>query len=316
MPVQNRGDSMLSTREAYGFALASLGGDHDFYVLDADLAKATMTSVFREKFPERHFDMGIAEANMMGYAAGLASCGVPVFASSFAAFAAGRAYDQIRNGIAYPGLNVKIVATHGGVMIGQDGGSHQCVEDLALMRTIPGMVVLHPSDEVSTFACVEAALHWQGPVYLRLGRFASPVLYGKEEKFSIGGSKVLRIGDDAVVFAAGTIITEALEAAERLERRGIHTAVVDLYSVSPIDAQTVLYWAGRTGRFVTLEDHNIQAGLGSAVCEVLAEKLPTRGKRLGVRLKFGQSGAPEDLKRMYQIDAESVENAVTELMRA
>lgn len=305
---------MISTREAFGCSLATLGEQYDFYVLDADLAKATMTIEFKKQFPERHIDMGIAEANMMGYAAGLASCGIPVFASSFAAFAAGRAYDQVRNGIVYPRLNVKIGATHGGVMIGADGGSHQCIEDLALIRVIPGMVVLHPSDEISTFACVKESLFYDGPVYMRFGRFATPTIYEQNEEFPIGGSKVIRDGDDAVLFSAGTIIHEALTASKRLGEEGIHLAVVDLYSVSPIDSETIIKYAKRTKKVVTLEDHSINGGLGGAVCEVLAETYPVRVKRLGIQGKFGQSGTPDELKKIYGIDADTIIFSVKEMM--
>ncbi len=302
---------MLSTREAYGLALAEFGGQYDFYVLDADLAKATQTIKFKEKYPERFLDMGIAESNMMNFAAGMSACGTPVFASTFAAFAAGRAYDQIRNGIAYPNCNVKIGATHGGVLIGADGGSHQCIEDISLMRTIPNMTVLSPCDTEETFACVRAALEWEGPVYLRFGRLGTPDIYEKGAlKFEIGKGQVVLDGGDAAIIAVGDMVFKSLEAAGRLRAAGIHAAVIDMASIKPIDADLVCTYARKTGCVVTAEDHNVMGGLGGAVAEVLAGACPTPMEFVGVKDQFGRSGAPQELAMLYGLTVEAIEEAV------
>lgn len=302
---------MLSTREAYGLALCEYGEKYDFYVLDADLAKATQTIKFKEKYPERFFDMGIAESNMMNFAAGMSSCGTTVFASTFAAFAAGRAYDQIRNGIAYPNCNVKIGATHGGVLIGADGGSHQCIEDMALMRTIPNMTVLCPCDTEETFACVRAALEKDGPVYLRFGRVGTPDIYEKGElEFEIGKGQVVRDGMDATIIAVGDMVFRGLEAAKILEREGICTAVIDMASIKPIDSDLVCRYAQKTGCIVTAEDHNVVGGLGGAVAEVLAKECPTPMEFVGVQDQFGRSGTPGELEKFYDLTAEAIAVAV------
>ena len=298
---------MLSTREAYGLALADLGERYDFYVLDADLSKATQTIQFAKKYPERFLDMGIAEGNMMDFAAGMSTCGVPVVASTFAAFAAGRAYDQIRNGIAYPNCNVKIGATHGGVLIGADGGSHQCIEDLALMRAIPNMVVLCPCDEEETYACVRAALEYQGPVYLRFGRMASPAVYeaGKAD-FTIGKGTLVRDGSDVTLIAVGDMVSRSLEAAAALSAAGISAAVVDMASVKPIDAELIAACAKKTGCIVTAEDHNVLGGLGGAVSEVLAKTCPVPVEFVGIQDCFGRSGSPAELAKHYGLTAERI----------
>lgn len=301
---------MLSTREAYGLALAELGEDHDFYVLDADLSKATQTIQFANKYPERFLDMGIAEANMVGFAAGMSTCGVPVVASTFAAFAAGRAYDQIRNSVAYPNCNVKIGATHGGVLIGADGGSHQCIEDIALMRAIPNMVVLSPCDPAETYSCVKAALEYVGPVYLRFGRLGSPDVYKERPEFKIGKGTVVRDGEDVTIVAIGDMVARSLEAAEMLEKEGIKAAVIDMASVKPIDEELLIEYAKKTGKVITAEDHNIMGGLGGAVSEVLSRKCPTPMEMVGIKDIFGQSGSPADLAEYYGLTPKAICDAV------
>lgn len=297
---------MLSTREAYGAALVEEGRKRYFYVLDADLSKATQTVHFAKQFPHRFFDVGIAEANMMGVAAGLSTCGIPVVVSTFAAFAAGRAYDQVRNGIAYPNCNVKIGATHGGVLIGADGGSHQCIEDLALMRVIPNMVVLCPCDELQTKACVEAALAHYGPVYLRCGRAETEPVFERSVDFQIGKGTVLRDGVDVTVVAVGAMVARAIAAAKVLETEGIHAAVLDMASVKPIDRELLRAYAKKTGRIVTAEDHNVVGGLGSAVCEALAGECPVPVAMVGMNDCFGRSGSPAELARHYGLTVEHI----------
>lgn len=297
---------MLSTREAYGLALAALGEQYDFYVLDADLSKATQTVQFAKKFPDRFLNMGIAEGNMMNFAAGMSSCGKPVFASTFAAFAAGRAYDQIRNGIVYPNCNVKIGATHGGVLIGADGGSHQCVEDLALMRAIPGMVVLCPCDTMDTNACVEAALKYEGPVYLRFGRLPSPDVYAEPVSFEIGKGDVIRDGTDVTLIAVGDMVARCVQAAESLAAEGICAAVINMASVKPIDAALICRYAEKTGCIVTAEDHNVKGGLGGAVAEVLAASKPVPVEFVGIQDVFGRSGEPSELAEVYGLTGETI----------
>lgn len=301
---------MLSTREAYGLALAEFGGQYDFYVLDADLAKATQTIKFKEKYPDRFMDMGIAESNMMNFAAGLSTCGVPVFTSTFAAFAAGRAYDQIRNGIAYPNCNVKIGATHGGVLIGADGGSHQCIEDISLMRTIPNMTVLCPCDVEETFACVKAALEKEGPVYLRFGRLGTPDVYEKGTlDFEIGKGQIVLDGADVAIIAVGDMVYRSVEAAKLLEEEGISAAVIDMASVKPIDTELILTYAEKTGAVVTAEDHNVLGGLGGAVAEVLSKDCPTPMEFIGIQDQFGQSGLPGELEKIYGLNIEAIAEA-------
>lgn len=306
----------LSTREAYGDALAVLAQEKEFVVLDADLSKATQTVRFASQFPERFFNIGISEGDMMTTAAGIAATGECVFASTFAMFAAGRAYEQIRNSIAYPGLNVKIGATHGGVLIGEDGASHQCIEDISLMRTIPGMTVLVPCDEASVRAAVRAAAEMDGPVYLRFGRTSSPPVYTSGmADFTIGKGNVLRDGEDVTIIAIGDMVYEAVRAARDLAADGITAAVIDMASVKPIDKDLILNYAGKTGKIVTAEDHNIIGGLGSAVAEVLAEENTGAALyRVGVRDEFGGSGKRTDLQEHFGLNAVGITAAVRQLI--
>lgn len=307
---------MKAIRDSYAEALVELGAQYDFYVMDADLAKATKTATFQQAYPDRFIDMGIAEANMYGYAAGISTCGVPVFASTFASFSAGRAYDQIRNSIAYPHNHVIIAATHGGILIGADGGSHQCVEDLALMRAIPQMTVLCPCDDAETRACVRAALlHRDGPVYLRLGRAEVPALFDQDLSFEIGKGNVLRDGEDVAIIATGEMVCRAAQAAELLQDQGIRAAVISMPSIKPIDRQLIVHYAEKTGHIVTAEDHNIFGGLGSAVCEVLAECRPTPVARIGVQDRFGCSGEPEELAKLYGLDCQAIVQGVLGLLQ-
>ena len=282
----------IATRDSYGNALVELGQQHDnLVVLDADLAAATKTGVFRKAFPDRHFNCGIAECNMIAAAAGMASMGLVPFASSFAMFAAGRAFEQIRNSIGYPGLNVKIGATHGGISVGEDGASHQCCEDFALMRSIPGMVVISPSDDVEARAAVKAAYEHQGPVYLRFGRLAVPVFHDEENfKFEIGKGEQLTEGSDVAIIATGLMVNEALIAAEQLKAEGIAARVINIATIKPLDEELVLKAAKQCGKIVTCEEHSIIGGLGEAVASVLSEKCPTMMRRVGVNDEFGHSG--------------------------
>lgn len=298
-------ETKIATREAYGKALAEFGEKYDIVVLDADLAAATKTGIFKKKFPERFFDTGIAESNMMSTAAGLATCGKTVFASSFAMFAAGRAFEQIRNSIAYPNLNVKIGATHGGISVGEDGATHQCLEDIALMRTIPNMVVINPADAVEARAAVEAAILHQGPVYLRFCRLATPVIYHQDTFcFEIGKAIKLRDGGDVTIIANGLMVPEALEAAKQLEAEGIQARVLDMHTVKPLDREAVLLAAKETGAIVTAEEHNVIGGLGSAVSETVTETMPVPVLKVGTQDKFGKSGKPSELLPMYGLTAE------------
>ena len=290
----------IATREAYGNALAELGEKYDFVVLDADLAAATKTGTFKKKFPERFFDCGIAEGNMMSVAAGIATTGKVVFASSFAMFAAGRAYEQVRNSIGYPHLNVKIGATHAGITVGEDGATHQCVEDFALMRAIPGMTVINPADATEARAAVEAAINFKGPVYMRFGRYAVPVLFDKESyKFELGKGVEMRDGSDLTIIATGMMVSMALEAAEALAAKGISARVVNIHTLKPIDKDIILKAARETGAIVTAEEHSIIGGLGSAVAEVVGEGCPVPVVRLGVNDQFGHSGKVPPLLEMY-----------------
>lgn len=298
----------IATRESYGNALAELGAEFDnLVVLDADLAAATKTGIFKKAFPERHIDCGIAECNMMGIAAGLATTGKVPFASSFAMFAAGRAFEQVRNSIGYPHLNVKIGATHAGISVGEDGASHQCNEDMALMRTIPGMVILNPSDDVEAHAAVEAAYNHEGPVYLRFGRLAVPVINDRPDyKFEIGKGIVLREGKDVTIFATGLCVNEALQAAEKLAADGIDAKVINIHTIKPLDEELVVKAAQETGKVVTVEEHSVVGGLGGAVAEVLAEKAPTKMLRIGINDVFGESGPAVKLLEKYGIDAAGI----------
>lgn len=298
----------IATRESYGNALAELGAQYpELVVLDADLAGATKTSVFMKAFPERHIDCGIAEGNMMTVAAGLATTGKIPFASTFAMFAAGRAFEQVRNSIGYPHLNVKIGATHAGISVGEDGASHQCNEDIALMRTIPGMVVLNPSDDVEAKAAVKAAIEHEGPVYLRFGRLAVPVINENADyKFEIGKGITLREGKDVTIIATGLEVSESLEAAKMLEADGISAEVINIHTIKPLDEELVVASAQKTGKVVTVEEHSIIGGLGGAVAEVLAEKAPTKMLRIGVNDTFGESGPAKALIEKYGLDAKSI----------
>ena len=302
----------IATRESYGNALAELGKEHDnLVVLDADLSGATKTGIFKKAFPERHINCGIAEGNMMSVAAGIATTGKVAFASSFAMFAAGRAFEQVRNSIGYPHLNVKIGATHAGISVGEDGATHQCNEDIALMRTIPGMVVINPADDVEAKAAVKAAYEYEGPVYLRFGRLAVPVINNNVDyKFEIGKGIVLREGKDVTLIATGLEVAETLEAAEKLAADGIDAKVINIHTIKPLDEDLVVAAAKETGKVVTIEEHSVIGGLGSAVCDVLAEKAPTKVMKIGVNDVFGESGPAVALIKKYGLDAESIYNKV------
>ena len=297
----------IATRESYGNALVELGKEHDdLVVLDADLANATKTGTFQKAFPERHFDCGIAEGNMMGIAAGIATTGKVPFASTFAMFAAGRAFEQIRNSIGYPHLNVKIGATHAGISVGEDGASHQCNEDIALMRTIPGMVVISPADDIEAKAAVKAAYEHDGPVYLRFGRLAAPVINDENYKFEIGKGVVLREGKDITLIATGLMVSRTLDAAEALAAEGIDAEVINIHTIKPLDEELVIASAKKTGKVVTVEEHSVIGGLGSAVCDALAAKAPTPVLKIGVQDVFGESGPAEELLHKYGLDAEGI----------
>lgn len=298
----------IATRESYGNALAELGKLHeDVVVLDADLAGATKTSVFMKAFPERHIDCGIAEGNMMGVAAGLAATGKVPFASTFAMFAAGRAFEQVRNSIGYPKLNVKIGATHAGISVGEDGATHQCNEDIALMRTIPGMTVICPADDVEAKAAVAAAYEHEGPVYMRFGRLAVPVINDHPEyKFELGKGIVLREGKDVTIIATGLPVANCLEAAEKLAADGIEAKVINIHTIKPIDEELVVAAAKETGKVVTVEEHSVIGGLGSAVCDMLSEKAPTKTLKIGINDVFGESGPAAELVKKFGLDADSI----------
>ena len=304
----------IATRDSYGNALVELGKEHEnLVVLDADLAAATKTGVFKKVFPERHIDCGIAECNMMGVAAGLATTGKVPFASSFAMFAAGRAFEQIRNSIGYPKLNVKIGATHAGISVGEDGATHQCNEDIALMRTIPGMVVINPSDDVEARAAVKAAYKHEGPVYLRFGRLAVPVINDREDyKFELGKGVVLREGKDITLIATGLPVAETLEAAEKLAADGIDAKVINIHTIKPLDEELIVEAAKETGKVVTIEEHSVIGGLGSAVCDVLSEKAPTKVLKIGINDTYGESGPAVELVKKYGLDAESIYKKIKE----
>lgn len=307
----------IATRDSYGNALVELGKAHDeVVVLDADLAGATKTATFLKSFPERHIDCGIAEGNMVGVAAGLAATGKVPFASSFAMFAAGRAFEQIRNSVGYPKLNVKIGATHAGISVGEDGATHQCNEDIALMRTIPGMVVINPSDDVEARAAVQAAYEHVGPVYMRFGRLAVPVINDNPEyKFELGKGIVLREGKDVAIIATGLEVNESLLAAEKLAEDGIDAKVINIHTIKPLDETLVVEAAKECGKVVTVEEHSVIGGLGSAVCDVLAENHPTKVLKIGVQDTFGESGPALELIKKYGLDAESIYNKVKEFVQ-
>ena len=301
----------IATRESYGNALVELGGEHEnLVVLDADLAAATKTGMFKKAFPERHIDCGIAEANMTGVAAGMSTCGFVPFVSTFAMFAAGRSYEQVRNSIGYPHLNVKIGATHAGISVGEDGATHQCNEDIALMRAIPGMVVINPSDDIEARAAVKAAYEYVGPVYLRFGRLAVPIINdGADYKFEIGKGVTLREGSDCSIIATGLCVADALA------EQGIHAEVINIHTIKPLDEELVVKTAKKTGRVFTVEEHSIIGGLGAAVAETLGEKCPTKITRIGVNDVFGESGPAKELLHKYELDAEGIANRILREMK-
>ena len=307
-----------ATRESYGTALAELGEKYDFLVLDADLAAATKTGMFKKKFPDRFFDCGIAEGNMMSVAAGIAATGKVVFASSFAMFAAGRAFEQVRNSIGYPHLNVKIGATHAGITVGEDGATHQCNEDIALMRTIPGMTIISPADATEAYAAVEAAINHYGPVYMRFGRYAVPDMTSEiaDYKFEIGKGVQYREGRDVTIIATGFMVHLALEAADMLKAEGIDAGVINIHTVKPLDEELIVSAARTSGAVVTAEEHNIIGGLGSAVCEVLSEKCPVPVVRVGVKDTYGRSGSVPELLEMYGLSADNIAKSAREAIKA
>ena len=306
----------VATRVSYGEALVELGNERDdFVVLDADLAAATQTGKFKAAHPERFYDAGSAESNLMGLAAGIATTGHVAFASTFAMFAAGRAYEQVRNSIGYPHLNVKIGATHAGISVGEDGATHQCCEDIALMRTISGMTVIVPADDIEARACARAAYEFEGPVYMRFGRLATPVINDCEDyEFKIGRGVVVREGSDVTIIACGLMVAEALEAAEALAADGIDAEVINMHTIKPLDERLVVASAKKTGRVVTAEEHSIIGGLGEAVASVLAEQHPVPMRRVGVRDVYGESGPAADLLHKYGLDADGIEAAVRSVL--
>lgn len=307
----------IATRESYGNALAELGAKNpDVIVLDADLAAATKTGVFKKAFPDRFFDCGIAESNMVGIAAGLATTGKIPFVSSFAMFAAGRAFEQVRNSVGYPHLNVKIGATHAGITVGEDGASHQCNEDIALMRTIPGMVVMCPSDDIEAKACVMAAAEYEGPVYMRFGRAACPIINDRPDyKFEIGKGSIVKEGKDLTIVATGICVGNALEAAEMLAKDGIDAEVINICTIKPLDEDIILTSAKKTGKVVTAEEHSVIGGLGSAVCDLLSEKYPVPVKKIGMYDVFGESGSAAALLEKYQLDGKGIYSQIKEYLK-
>ena len=307
----------IATRDSYGNALKELAADHDnLIVFDADLAGATKTGVFKKEYPDRHFNCGIAEGNMIGVAAGAAAAGLVPFASTFAMFAAGRAFEQIRNSIGYPHLNVKIGATHGGISVGEDGASHQCCEDFALMRSIPGMVVMSPADDVEARAMVKAAYAHEGPVYMRFGRAAVPVFHEEEGySFEIGKGEVVQDGTDVAIIANGLLVAEAIEAGKVLAEAGISARIINMATIKPLDEELVLKAAQECGKVITCEEHNIIGGLGEAVCSLLSEKCPTVVRRIGVNDEFGHSGPAVDLLKAFGLSAEHIAEVARELCK-
>ena len=306
----------VATRDSYGAALAALGAEHsDLVVLDADLAGATKTGVFKKAFPDRHFDFGIAEGNMMTAAAGMAAAGLVPFASSFAMFAAGRAFEQVRNSIGYPNLNVKIGATHGGISVGEDGASHQCCEDFALMRSIPGMTVICPADDIEAKAAVKAAYEYNGPVYLRFGRLAVPVFHSEDYQFEIGKGEILKDGSDVAIIANGLMTYEAIQAGEILAEAGINAMIINMPTIKPLDDALVLEAAKKCGKVITCEEHSIIGGLGEAVCSLLSEKLPTPVRRIGVNDEYGHSGPAVALLKQFGLSAEHIVEVAKDLCK-
>lgn len=306
----------VATRESYGATLVELGAEHpEIVVLDADLAAATKTAMFKKAYPDRHIDCGIAEADMIGIAAGLSTVGFVPFASSFAMFAAGRAYEQVRNSIGYPHLNVKIGATHAGITVGEDGATHQCNEDIALMRTIPGMVVMNPSDDIEARACVRAAYEYEGPVYMRFGRFAVPVINDRPDyHFEIGKGNVLKEGTDLTIVATGLCVNSALEAAEMLKADGVDAEVINICTIKPLDEELIVKSAKKTGKVITVEEHSVIGGLGSAVCDALCKAAPVPVCKLGVQDVYGESGSAQVLLEKYKLDAKGVYASIKEYL--
>ncbi|MDD4798556.1 MAG: transketolase family protein [Clostridia bacterium] len=306
----------IATRDAYGKALVELGKENPaVVVLDADLSHSTKTIKFAEAFPQRFFNAGIAEANMTGVAAGLATAGKHPFISSFAVFAAGRAFEQIRNSIVYPNLSVTVAASHAGVTVGEDGGSHQAIEDIGLMRLLPGMTVIVPADAIETAGAVRALASYNGPSYLRLGRLAVPQVNTEDYQFQVGKATVLKEGETVAIFACGLMVAKALEAAEKLADQGISAAVINVSTIKPLDNETIIAYAKKCGAVVTAEEHNIIGGLGSAVAEVLAENCPTKMARVGIEDKFGQSGSPAELLELYGLTAENIAQKAETLLK-
>lgn len=307
----------IATRESYGNALRELAdnGADNLVVLDADLAGATKTGIFKKAYPDRHFNCGIAEADMMCVAAGLSTMGLVPFASSFAMFAAGRAFEQVRNSIGYPHLNVKIGATHAGISVGEDGASHQCCEDFALMRSIPGMVVICPSDDVEAKQVVNAAYHHEGPVYMRFARLASAVFHDENYKFEIGKAEVVTEGSDVTIVACGLMVSEAMAAAEALKEKGISAEVINMATIKPLDEECLLASAKKTGKVITVEEHSIIGGLGEAVCALLSEKCPTPVKRIGVNDEFGHSGPGAELLKQFGLSAEHIAEVAEDFIK-
>ena len=305
----------IATRDSYGDALVELGKEHDnLVVLDADLAAATKTGKFKAAFPERFIDCGIAECNMVGIAAGMSTCGKVPFASTFAMFAAGRAFDQLRNTVGYPHLNVKIGATHAGISVGEDGATHQCNEDIALMRTIPGMTIINPCDDIEAKQAVKAAYEWEGPVYLRFGRLATPIINSEDYKFEIGKGVKLKEGTDVTIVATGLMVAASLEAAKNLEADGINAEVINIHTIKPLDEDIIVESAKKTGKVITVEEHSIIGGLGSAVCDCLSAKYPVSVSKIGVEDVYGHSGPAVELLKEFGLDAEGIYNKIKKIM--
>ena len=302
-------DKKIATRQSYGEALKELGEiNKNIVVLDADLSTATKTELFAKEFPERFFDMGISEQDMIGTSAGFATCGKIPYASTFAVFAAGRAYDQIRNSVCYPNLNVKICATHAGVTVGEDGASHQMIEDISMMRTLPNLKVFSPSDDTQTRFIIKEIANINSPCYVRLSRLSTPIIYDENEQFEMGKAKQIGEGEDATIFATGVCVSEALKAKEVLEKKGIFVRVVDVFSLKPVDKDTIIRCAKQTKRIITVEDHSIIGGLGSIICEVLSEEYPCKVTRLGINDSFGKSGNAVELMKYFKIDCDAIVN--------